>query len=70
MPKTPDSRMWNSGWVSAAEGNRKQAWVQKHLSFHPGPQVQTLAVRDKLPAALALLDERAIQLRSGTSASA
>lgn len=42
--------------------SRHQAWLKKHLSAHPDPQVQTLAMRDQVPAALALLDERATQL--------
>ena len=53
--------------VSEPAYSRHQAWLKKHLSVHPDPQVQALARQDDLPAALGSLDEQARRLIQQTA---
>ncbi len=47
--------------------SRHQAWLRQHLTHHPDPQIQTLALRDDVPAALAELSTRADALIKQTA---
>ncbi len=47
--------------------SRHQAWLKQHLSAHPDQQVQTLARRDDLAAAMGVLDEQARRLIQQTA---